>query len=231
MSQRYFLAKVTQRRQANMKFNRNKKLVDFVLTDPKPPLKRIPKTQLQNLSIPGISITRVASSASSSASPHSKLTPPDTKNYGRGLRGVKNFQLKPRPILPKPFPAQMGPVTLDSDSDDDEIEVIAEKIIAPPPRHKVKIVKVRSGPLGPVRLGGASRSSEKKKTVRGGPGPGSASKKAAVEVSDPFAEDEDLTCRVCSSAFWFRSQILEHLADKHHVKDPETFLREKRSKI
>ena len=252
------MAKVTQRRQANIKFNRKKKLVEFVNTEPKPgPPKRTGKN-LQNLSIPGISITRVTSSSPSQPS-HPMLTPPDVKNYGRGLRqGIKRSiqvaRSQPRQILPKPGPSSQtsqtskisqisqATVTLDSDSDD-EIEVISEKITPQPLRPKLKIVKVRStsqstrpslsklssssSPLV-VKLGLSTKSnSEKSKTAK----VSQTAKKDPVEVVDPFAEDEDLTCRVCSSAFWFRSQILEHLADKHHVKDPETFLREKRSKI
>ena len=239
------MAKVTQRRQANLKFNRNKKLVEFVITEPKPgPPKRTGRN-LQNLSIPGVSITRVTSSPSTS---HPMLTPPDTKNYGRGLRqGIKNSiqvaRAKPRQILPKPGPASQATVTLDSDSDD-EIEVISEKITPQPPRPKLKIVKVRSGAqtIRPflsrpssssspavVKLGLSSKSSsEKFKTVKVSQ---QTAKKDPIEVSDPFAEDEDLTCRVCNSAFWFRSQIVEHLTNKHHVQDPDTFLREKRTRL
>ena len=179
------------------------------------------------------------------------LTPPDTKNYGRGLRqGIKNSiqvaRAKPRQILPKPGPASQATVTLDSDSDD-EIEVISEKITPQSSRPKLKIVKVRSTTSQPVRssfsklssssssssqvvvkLGPNSKSSsEKSKTVK----LSQATKKDPVQVSDPFAEDEDLTCRVCHSAFWFRSQIVEHLASKHHVQDPEAFLREKRTRL
>ena len=230
VSQRYFLAKVTQRRQANIKYNRNKKLVDFVNTEPKPPAKKSQKNPLGHISIPGISITRVTSSGPSSMT-QPMLTPADTKNYGRGLRqglkkSLQTAQLKHRPILPKP-----SLVTLDSDSDDDEIEVISEKINPTLNRPQLKIVKVRSQPQAlviPVRAGVSSKlSSEKKKTVKVQP----AVKRTEEEARDPFAEDEDLTCRVCHSAFWFRSQIVEHLQSKHHVKDPETFLREKRRKV
>ena len=264
VSQRCYLAKVTQRRQANLKFNRNKRLVEFVNTEPKPgPTKRAGKN-LQSLSIPGISITRVTSTQSVSSIPHPMLSPPDTQNYGRGLRqGIKRSiqvaRSKPRQILPKPGPSSLArqasqarqpsqaTVTLDSDSDDD-IEVISEKITPQPLRPKLKIVKVRSTaqPTRPsltklpssssstssspavVRVGPSSKSSsEKSKTVK----VSQTAKKDPVEVADPFAEDEDLTCRVCNSAFWFRSQIVEHLADKHHVQDPDTFLREKRTRL
>ena len=235
-----------------MKFNRNKKLVEFVNTEPKPgPSKK--STHLQNISIPGISITRVASTKSPSSTSHPMLTPPDTRNYGRGLRqGIKRSmqvaRSRPRQILPKPVtPSQISQatVTLDSDSDDDEIEVISEKITPRPARPKLKIVKVRSNALTTrpslssssssshtvVKLGLSSKprpSSEKFKTVKVSQ---QTAKKDPVEVSDPFAEDEDLTCRVCNSAFWFRSQIVEHLASKHNVQDPDTFLREKRTRL
>ena len=225
--------------------------MEFVFTEPTPgPAKRTGKNpNLQNLSIPGISITRVTSTSSSSS--HPMLTPPDTKNYGRGMRqGIKKsiqvVRTKPRQILPKPGPASQvsqTTVTLDSDSDD-EIEVISEKITPQPLRPKLKIVKVRSNtPSRPslskpstssssspavFKLGLNSKSSfDKSKTVK----VSQAAKKDPVEVSDPFAEDEDLTCRVCNSAFWFRSQIVEHLASKHHVQDPDTFLKEKRTRL
>ena len=248
---------MTERRQANLKFNRNKKLVEFVNTEPKagPPKRSLKSTDLQNISIPGISITRVTSAKSPSITSHPMLIPPDTKNYGRGLRqGIKRSmqvaRSRPRQILPKPVTgsqasqAIQATVTLDSSSDDDEIEVISEKITPQPPRPKLKIVKVRSGAqtIRPslsrpysssspavVKLGLSSKSSsEKFKTVKVSQ---QTAKKDPVEVSDPFAEDEDLTCRVCNSAFWFRSQIVEHLASKHHVQDPETFLREKRTRL
>ena len=246
------MAKVTQRRQANIKFNRNKKLVEFVNTEPKPgPSKRTGRN-LQNLSIPGISITRVTSTSTKSPSEpsHPMLIPPDVKNYGRGLRqGIKRSiqvaRSKPRQILPKPGPSSQtsqATVTLDSDSDD-EIEVISEKITPQPVRPKLKIVKVRSTsqPTRPslsklsssssplvVKLGLSTKSnSEKSKTAK----LSQTAKKDPVEVVDPFAEDEDLTCRVCNSAFWFRSQIVEHLTNKHHVQDPDTFLREKRTRL
>ena len=230
-----------------MKFHRNKKLVDFVHEEPKAAPRRISKNNhLQNISIPGISITRVSSSSnSSSSSSHPMLTPPDTRNYGRGMRqGVKNSiqvsRAKPRLILPKPLPGpSLATVTLESDSDDDDIEVISEKITTQPLPPKLKIVKVKSSPhsVSPslkklpsslVKVSLKSKpSSEKKKIFKAGP----ASTKPPVEVSDPFAEDEDLTCRVCNSAFWFRSQIVEHLSNKHNIQDPEAFLREKRSRL
>ena len=48
---------------------------------------------------------------------------------------------------------------------------------------------------------------------------------------DPFEDDEDLTCRICLNAFWYKSQILEHLKTVHSVQDPEMYLKEKKNSI
>ena len=44
-------------------------------------------------------------------------------------------------------------------------------------------------------------------------------------------DDDDLTCRICMSSFWYKSQIVEHLSKTHSVKDPEAFIKEKRRRV
>ena len=44
-------------------------------------------------------------------------------------------------------------------------------------------------------------------------------------------DDDDLTCRICMSSFWYKSQIIEHLSKTHSVKDPEAFIKEKRRRV
>ena len=44
-------------------------------------------------------------------------------------------------------------------------------------------------------------------------------------------DDDDLTCRVCLSSFWYRTQLLEHLQKTHSVKDPDAYLQEKKSRV
>ena len=44
-------------------------------------------------------------------------------------------------------------------------------------------------------------------------------------------DDDDLTCRICMSSFWYKSQIVEHLSKTHSVKDPEAFIKEKRQRV
>ena len=48
---------------------------------------------------------------------------------------------------------------------------------------------------------------------------------------DPFEDDEDLTCRICLNAFWYKSQIVGHLKTVHNVQEPKSFLKEKKNSI
>merc|ERR1712079_533178 len=58
----------------------------------------------------------------------------------------------------------------------------------------------------------------------------SAVRKVEVVKADTLSledDDDDLTCRICMSSFWYKSQIVEHLSKTHSVKDPEAFIKEK----
>merc|ERR1719201_930385 len=54
---------------------------------------------------------------------------------------------------------------------------------------------------------------------------------AKVDTPSFDDDDDDLTCRVCLSSFWYRTQLLEHLEKSHSVKDPDAYLKEKRSGV
>ena len=119
-----------------------------------------------------------------------------------------------------------------TDDSDDEIMVVAEKIT---PKTKMKLMHKQQKRLGmPPGSGRGGRGG--RGAVRGRGRPPSAvvtPKKAATvaKVSDGFEDEDDLTCRVCLSSFWYRNQLVEHLRNTHSVKDPETFLRERRSRV
>ena len=72
-----------------------------------------------------------------------------------------------------------------------------------------------------VRLGGKTQFSTKRPVMQ-------PKKPVSTESFDPFDDDENLTCRICKQAFWYESQIIEHLGTNHKVEDPVKFLREKR---
>ena len=121
---------------------------------------------------------------------------------------------------------------METDDSDDEIMVVAEKIT---PKTKMKLMHKQQKRLG-MPQGSARGGRGGRGAVRGRGRPPSAvvtPKKAATvaKVSDGFEDEDDLTCRVCLSSFWYRNQLVEHLRNTHSVKDPEAFLRERRSRV
>ena len=43
-------------------------------------------------------------------------------------------------------------------------------------------------------------------------------------------EDDGLTCRLCLQAFWYKTQLIDHLKDTHSIADPVKYEREEREK-
>jgi len=222
-TQRYYLVK----RKKDIKkvfeqFNKNKKLIEFnediIRNPPKPPPK--PARSLAP-KLPGVSITKISGEPSKAG----HITQPDPKKFGRGKRtGSK--------------PTFGGEITLDSDSSDDDIAIISEKITVKP---KKKVVVVR-GP-GPGKGRGVTKVAPKSspaarklpsnlvkvggsKPVQARPvAPAAAPKKPTKTAFDDSDEEEDLTCKMCQSSFWFKSQLVEHLTNTHNVENPEKYFR------
>ena len=139
---------------------------------------------------------------------------PDPKRFGRGKRTPQN----------KAF----GEITLDSDSDD-EISIISEKIT---PKPKKKMTLVRAPGKGKVPPPSAARKlpSNLVRVGAGKPGmskPSSASGPSKKPTASAFDDDdeEDLTCKICHSSFWFKSQLVEHLTKNHNVDNPEKYFK------
>ena len=236
--QRYFLAKKGPNRKSVFdKFNKNKKLVEFE-DNPAPKPKPKPKPVApKNLKVPSnITVTKVRTTENSKATasdvaaktPAAKAKPipkhadsigipNNTSRYGRGKR------------------SNGLTVTLDSDSDSD-IEIVSEKI-TPKPKRKVTIVRVPanrpntstgkpmvSSKPGPSKLPsnlvrvGSSKPGVKVVPRPGVPTPAKKEEKKSVWDDD----DDDLTCRICQSAFWFKSQLTEHMEKTHSRSLPET---------
>ena len=120
----------------------------------------------------------------------------------------------------------------------DDIAIISEKITVKP---KKKVVVVR-GP-GPGKGRGVTKVAPKSspaarklpsnlvkvggsKPVQARPvAPAAAPKKPTKTAFDDSDEEEDLTCKMCQSSFWFKSQLVEHLTNTHNVENPEKYFR------
>lgn len=216
-SQSYWIVSKAQRREVLAKFNRNNKSVEFNDVDDfsnakahvsKPAARKVTARSYATVSIthtPKIDRTDSA---------------PDPKNFGRGKRASK------------PSPRNFGEITLESSgSSDDEIAIISEKIT---PKTKLKLMHNQKRlPSSMVKIGNANKG--KRVTANFGQKIFQQIKKpepvAPPKEVDPFEDDEDLTCRICLNAFWYKSQILEHLKTVHSVQDPEMYLKEKKNSI
>ena len=155
--------------------------------------------------------------------PGSLETPPDVKHFGRGKR------------TSKPLPRNFGEITLDdssSASSDDEICIISEKIN---PKTKMKFIQTQKRlPSSLVKTGKAPQKKKQMSLSKKNLNPIASKKPAQAskeEEEDPFADDEDLSCRLCLSAFWYKTEILDHLKTSHKIQDPESFLRNKKESI
>ena len=155
--------------------------------------------------------------------------PPDPKKFGRGKR------------TPRQNNDTFGGVTVvDTDESEDEIMIVSEKI-TPKAKMRVQMRQQRGRGRGGMSLGflrGRGRGGNFGSRGGGVPTRGRGvsrptgsvpvTKKPEAKVEDAFGDDDDLTCRVCLSSFWYKNQVVEHLQAAHSVKDPETFLREKK---
>lgn len=133
------------------------------------------------------------------------------------------------------------------DDSDDEICVVEEKITDAARKRAVqrkKLIERKKKELAQQRAMAAKAGGPKtiikvnspqgkqllRKIVSSGSVPSSVSKspvkKPAVSKSK-FDEDDDenLTCPVCLSSFWYPNQTLEHLKSAHNYDNPEQYLK------
>ena len=128
---------------------------------------------------------------------------------------------------------------------DDEIMVVEEKL-TPTARLKAKtrmnllrsgfagiqkkIVKV--GPGGIIRTADGKIISKLTKRPLANVTKMTAGMRPTASTSSSFKmgdsdDDDDLTCRICLSSYWYKNEVLEHLKSTHSIEDPEKYLREK----
>jgi len=165
-----------------------------------------------------------------------KETPPDPKKFGRGKR------------VSKPSPRNFGEITLADSSSDEEIAIISEKIT---PKTKLKLMqqknnktnaffqlknknaflkhknKVNSTKVGQIRTVKNGVSYVKTTSPQVSTESSKEDAKKPEEEKDFFEDDEDLSCRLCLSTFWYKTEIMEHLKQDHNVDDPEKYLKTK----
>jgi len=213
-SQSYWIVSKAQRREVLVKYNKNNKTVEFNDVDDfsnaKAAAFKPSERKVTARSYATVSITPKIERADSA---------PDPKNFGRGKRASK------------PSPRNFGEITLESSESDDEISIISEKIT---PKTKLKLVHNQKRlPSNMVKIGNAITGKRVtanfgKKMIQPQVKPQPA---APPKEVDPFEDDEDLTCRICLNAFWYKSQIVDHLKTVHNVQEPESFLKEKKNSI
>lgn len=204
-SQNYWVVNKINRMNTIIKYNKNKESVEYKDVD-----------DFVNTKAPVRKVTARSYTTRPFSPKHDSIdTPPDPKNFGRGKRESK------------PCPRNFGEITLDSSSSsDDEISIISEKIV---PKTKMRMIQNQKRFANQVmRMGSAS---SKKNSFNKKPVQPQIKKVEPIKEEDPFEDDEDLTCRICFSSFWYKTQILEHLIATHRVPDPEAFLSEKKSSI
>ena len=129
-----------------------------------------------------------------------------------------------------------------SESSEDEIMVVSEKITAKTKmrlqmRQQKRQLRIQQQ-LAAAQARGRGRGRGRPRGRGAGRPPSSSNnsfvRKVEVVKADTLSledDDDDLTCRICMSSFWYKSQIVEHLSKTHSVKDPEAFIKEKRRRV
>lgn len=142
----------------------------------------------------------------------------DTKNYGRGKRTSK--------------PVSKGAALSMKDDSDDEICVLEEKIT---PKTKQKILQrkkllAKGGSVKTViRVNSSQGKQMLKKIAASGLVSSAMNPFSASNMEDE--EDEQLTCPVCLSSFWYPNQTSEHMKSVHNIENPEKHIEDKRAKV
>ena len=130
-----------------------------------------------------------------------------------------------------------------SESSEDEIMVVSEKITAKTKmrlqmRQQKRQLRIQQQLAAAQARGRGRGRGRGRPRGRGAGRPPSSNnsvvRKVEVVKADTLSledDDDDLTCRICMSSFWYKSQIVEHLSKTHSVKDPEAFIKEKRRRV
>jgi len=163
-----------------------------------------------------------------------QVTTPNAAAVTDPPRHFKNKSKKPDPV-----------------DDDDDIEIVSEKI-----SHKTKLKilhrkKMQSmKPKAVIRVNSSQGKQMLKTISKTGKIPSSLSSSSASSSSskifsktsskspvsesslDKEDEDDGLSCPTCFSAFWYPSQTYEHMSSVHNIENPEKYMQEKkRSRI
>ena len=72
---------------------------------------------------------------------------------------------------------------------------------------------VRIGPGGIVRAEGGKIVTTLGKL--------SGSKLIPIPKKRPVVDDDDLTCNMCLSSFWYKNELLEHMKNTHNIGKAE----------
>ena len=85
-----------------------------------------------------------------------------------------------------------------------------------PPHNKKKMAAAAAA---------AEQQAEAKMKAQAAAAAAAAARKSVT--SNPLfkdEDDEDLTCTMCLSSFWYRTELIEHMKSTHNVEKPEKHL-------
>ena len=140
----------------------------------------------------------------------------------------------------------VGPRKKKDDSDDD-ICVVEEKITDKARRraiHRKRLIEQKKkqlaqqramamkkgGPKTVIKVNSVQGKQLLRKIASSGTIPSSVVKTGAKKTTLSKFDDDDeenLTCPVCMSSFWYPNQTLEHLKTVHKQENPEKYLKER----
>lgn len=84
-----------------------------------------------------------------------------------------------------------------------------------PPHNKKKMAAVAEQEAKMRAAAAAAAAAAARKTVTGNP------------LFKDDGDDEDLTCTMCLSSFWYRNELIDHMKNTHNVEKPEKHLKAK----
>jgi len=84
-----------------------------------------------------------------------------------------------------------------------------------PPHNKKKMAAVAEQEAKMRAAAAAAAAAAARKTVTGNP------------LFKDDDNDEDLTCTMCLSSFWYRNELIDHMKNTHNVEKPEKHLKAK----
>jgi len=143
-----------------------------------------------------------------------------------------------KPSPPKQSPGKGSQKRFD---DDDDIEIVSEKIT---PKTKMKIAQkkklAKMKPKAVIKVNSAQGKQMLKTIAKTGKVPKSLSTSSASSSTSIFSsssgfgdddeeeEEDNLNCPTCFSAFWYPSQTFEHMKSVHNIENPEKYIKEKK---